>query len=144
MDSIELAEAAVERDKAAVVAAFGLVSRKAEGALGSPLVLGGALLGAVLVGYLAAGRTGNKRRATGTWSLALQIARFLIPLVRRSAPPRGGMAPPSASSVPDRGGDPGPRKMNLRRRGGKTRKCYTRASPSTPRARTYLAPSGGG
>jgi hypothetical protein len=66
VDSIELAEAAVERDKAVVVAAFGLVSRKAEGALGSPLVLGGALLGAVLVGYLAAGRTGNKRRATGT------------------------------------------------------------------------------
>jgi hypothetical protein len=94
---IALAEAEVAHHKASVRAELQLLSAKARRTAGSPRFVAGALVGAIVLGYLVAGRSRNGKRAPtsapGAWSLVLQTAHLLVPLIRTMRPPRRVPAP---------------------------------------------------
>jgi hypothetical protein len=97
IDPIALAEAEIAHHRAAVGAELQLLSAKARRTVGSPRFVAGALVGAIVLGDLVAGRSRNGKRAPtsapGAWSLVLQTAHLLVPLIRTMRPPRRASAP---------------------------------------------------
>jgi len=84
-DSIELAERRVAQAKAQVLAEYRALEGKVRRRATSPLFIGGVLLSAIAVAYLAIGRAGKPKavaKATpgGLWSQLLQGAQLLLPL----------------------------------------------------------------
>jgi hypothetical protein len=92
VDPVGLAEAEVMRDKLRVAGELEVLAAKARRTVRSPRFMAGALVGAVVLAYLATGRPGNKKReigsARGTWSLVLQSAHLLVPLIGALRPRR--------------------------------------------------------
>lgn len=84
-DSIVLAEQQLAEARAAVRAEYQALRAKLSRRAGSPAFIGGALLGAVALGYLVT-RRGKPGPAVyvqnpGAWSHALNTARVLLPLL---------------------------------------------------------------
>ena len=85
-DSVALAEQEVVRNKIAVAADLRRVAANGKRILSSSGVIAGACVGAIVVGYLATGRSRDKsgRRKTDEtpWSTVLATAQLLVPLIR--------------------------------------------------------------
>ena len=104
--SIVLAEQQVAEARTAVLAEYEAARAQLNRRVGSPMFIGGVLLGAIALGYLALGRGKPKRSVypenPGAWSRALKTVQVLLPLLMalnsatKTAPrPRaniGGMA----------------------------------------------------
>jgi len=84
-DSIALAEQRVAEARTAALAEYQAARAKLRRRVGSPVFIGGVLLGAVVLGYLALGRGKPKRlvyaRSPGAWSRAVKTAQVLLPLL---------------------------------------------------------------
>ncbi len=84
-DPIALAEQQVVEARTAVLAEYYMARAKLNRRAGSPVFIGGVLLGAVALGYFTAHRGKAKRTIhpanPGAWSLALNTARVLLPLL---------------------------------------------------------------
>ena len=115
-DSIATAEQRVAGSKAVMQAEFRAIEAKALRAASSPMLLGGALLIALSIGYLAIGARGRpniagSRPSRGTWSQLLEIGKLLMPLLgtvvaaqnakakRRTISPAGGTSEELPGSV---------------------------------------------
>jgi hypothetical protein len=84
--SIESAEQEVVEAKAQVRAEYRAVESKVRRSASSPLLVGGVLLGAAAIGYLALGERDKGVRAAsrekrGAWREVLRIAQMLLPLL---------------------------------------------------------------
>ena len=84
--SIESAEQEVVEAKARVLAEYRAVESKVRRSASSPLLVGGVLLGAAALGYLALGNRDKGVRAAsrekrGAWREVLRIAQMLLPLL---------------------------------------------------------------
>ncbi len=84
-DSIALAEQQLAEARTAVLAEFHLARANLDRRVRSPVFIGGVLLGGVALGYFAARRGKAKRPlrpgSTSAWSLTLDTARVLLPLL---------------------------------------------------------------
>jgi GAF domain-containing protein len=84
-DSIVLAEQQVAEARTAVRAEFQAARAKLRRRMGSPVFIGGVLLGAIALGYLAPGRGKPKRLvysgSPGAWSRAVKAVQVLLPLL---------------------------------------------------------------
>lgn len=90
-DQIKRAEEEVVRQKVTVATELDLLVTKARRTVGSPRLMAGLCVGAIVLGYLVAGRSTNRKHAKstpGTWLLVLQTANLLVPLFRITQPPR--------------------------------------------------------
>lgn len=85
-DSVALAEQEVVRNKIAAAAHLRRVAANGKRILSSPGVIAGACVGAIVLGYLATGRSRDKRGRRSTdgtpWSPVLATAQALVPLIR--------------------------------------------------------------
>lgn len=86
VDSIATAERLVADAKAVMAAEYHTVIAKTRRSASSPLLVGGVLLGAMAIGYLAVGKRGKPdlaltREKRGAWPQLLQIAQILLPLL---------------------------------------------------------------
>ena len=83
--SIALAEQQVAEARTAALAEYEAVRAKLRHRIGSPVFIGGALLGATVLGYLAFGRGRPRRLADtgmpGAWSRAGKTVQVLLPLL---------------------------------------------------------------
>jgi len=83
--SIVLAEQQVAEARTAALAEYEAARAKLRHRVGSPVVIGGVLLGATALGYLAFGRGKPKRLvdrgSTGAWSRAARTVQVLLPLL---------------------------------------------------------------
>lgn len=84
-DPIALAEQQVAEARTAVRAEYHSARARLNRRVGSPVFIGGFLLGGVALGYFATRRGKAKRPirsgTPGAWSLALDTARVLLPLL---------------------------------------------------------------
>ena len=86
-DSIASAERAVAAQKAMVRAQSDALQAKLRQQASSPKVIGGVLAGAIALGYLMIGGRSKQKRVvvtekrSGTWSMMLDTARTLAPLL---------------------------------------------------------------
>ena len=84
-DSIALAEQQVAEARTAALAEYEAARAKLRRCAGSPVFIGGVLLGATALGYLAFGRGRPKRRVDtgrpGAWSRAAGTMQVLLPLL---------------------------------------------------------------
>jgi hypothetical protein len=86
-DSIASAEQDVAARKAMVRAQYDVLQAKLRQQASSPKVIGGVLAGAIALGYLVIGGRSKQKRVvvtekrTGTWSMMLDTARTLAPLL---------------------------------------------------------------
>jgi hypothetical protein len=84
-DSIVLAEQQVAEAQTAVLADYQAVRANLNRRIGSPVFIGGVLLGAVALGYLALARGKPKRpvyaERPGAWSQAAKTVQVLLPLL---------------------------------------------------------------
>ena len=86
-DPIESAEREVAARKAMVRAQYDALQTKVREQASSPKVIGGVLVGAIALGYLMMGRGRKQKRVVvtekrgGTWSMMLDTARTLAPLL---------------------------------------------------------------
>ncbi len=86
VDSIETAERRVADAKAVMSAEYHAVVAKTRRSASSPLLVGGILLGALAIGYFAAGKrrapaVALAREKRGVWPQLLQIGQILLPLL---------------------------------------------------------------
>jgi hypothetical protein len=84
-DPVALAEQEVVRRKIAAVADLRRVAANSKRILSSPSVIAGACVGAVVLGYLATGRSriqDHRRNNAAAWSPVLSTAQLLVPLIR--------------------------------------------------------------
>ena len=92
-DSVALAEQEVVRNKIAAAADLRHVMANGKRILSSPGAIAAACLGAIVVGYLATGRSRDKRGRRKTdetpWSTVLATAQLLVPLIRIMYTARG-------------------------------------------------------
>jgi len=84
--SIESAEQELAESKALLQAEYQALESKVRRGATSPLVIGGVLLGAAAIGYLAIGKRNKPalpslRQKRGTWGQALEVGQLLLPLV---------------------------------------------------------------
>ena len=84
-DSIALAEQQVAEAQTAVLAEYQAARARLNRRVGSPVFIGGVLLGAIALGYLAPAR-GKPTcpvcpARPGAWSRALKAAQVLLPLI---------------------------------------------------------------
>ena len=91
-DPVALAEAEVACQKEAVAAELRVLSTKANRKMSSPLFVAGVFIGSIALAYVASGPSSKGKRGTrsapGTWSLLLQTAHLLVPLIRTIRPAR--------------------------------------------------------
>ena len=86
-DSIEVAEREVATRKAVARAQYDGLAAKLRAQASSPKVIGGVLAGAIALGYLVMGGSRKQKRVvvtekgSGTWSMVLDAARTLAPLL---------------------------------------------------------------
>ena len=84
-DSIVLAEQQVAEARTAVLAEYQAVRAKLRRRMGSPVFIGGVLLGAIALGYLGLGRGKPKRPvcagSPGAWSRVVETVQVLLPLL---------------------------------------------------------------
>ena len=86
-DSIERAEQDVAARKATLRAQYDELQTNLRGQASSPKVIGGVLAGAIALGYLMIGGRNKPKRVvvtekrSGTWSMVLDTARTLAPLL---------------------------------------------------------------
>ena len=86
-DSIETAEQDVASRKAMARAQYDALQTKLREQASSPKVIGGVLAGAIALGYLVLGGRGKQKRVvvtekrSGAWSMMLDTARTLVPLL---------------------------------------------------------------
>ncbi|MFA5914137.1 MAG: hypothetical protein WC830_11335 [Burkholderiales bacterium] len=84
-DTIALAEQRVAEARTAVIADYRSVRANLNRRARSPAVVGGVLLGALALGYVAVRRRKPERavgpRGAGRWSLALNTLQLLLPLL---------------------------------------------------------------
>lgn len=84
--SIESAEQDLAESRALLQAEYRAIEAKVRRRATSPLLVGGVLLGAAAIGYLAAGKRDKPdrpapREKRGAWSQVLQIGQMLLPLL---------------------------------------------------------------
>ncbi len=84
--SIESAEQDLAESKALLQAEYHAIEAKVRRSARSPLLIGGVLLSAAAIGYLAAGKRDkptlrSPREKRGTWGQVLEIGQVLLPLV---------------------------------------------------------------
>jgi len=84
--SIESAEHDLAEAKALLQAEYQALEAKVRRSASSPLLVGGVLLGAAAIGYLAAGKRDKPdrpapRETRGAWSQVLQIGQMVLPLL---------------------------------------------------------------
>ena len=103
-DSIQRAERQVAEARTAVLAEYGAARAGLRRRVGSPAFIGGVLLGAIALGYLAFGRGRPKHSADpaspGAWTQVVRTAQVLLPLLialNSAAPrnPRAGIRGPA-------------------------------------------------
>ena len=84
-DSILLAEQQVAEARTAALGEYEAARANLRRHIGSPVFIGGVLLGATALGYLAFGRGKPKRLvdrgSTGAWSRAARTVQVLLPLL---------------------------------------------------------------
>ena len=84
-DSIVLAEQQVAEARTAALAEFQAARAKLRRRMGSPVFIGGVLLGTIALGYLVPGRGKPKRfvypGSPGAWSRAVKTVQVLLPLL---------------------------------------------------------------
>src|ERR1017187_8160099 len=84
-DSIVLGEQQVAEARTAALAEYQAARAKLRRRMGSPVFIGGVLLGAIALGYLAPGRGKPKRpvytERPGAWSRAGKTVQVLLPLL---------------------------------------------------------------
>jgi hypothetical protein len=84
-DSIVLAEQQVAEARTAALAEYQAARAQLRRRMGSPAFIGGVLLGAIALGYLASGRGKPKRLvepgSPGAWSRAVKTVQVLLPLL---------------------------------------------------------------
>jgi len=84
-DSIALAEQRVAEARTAALAEYRETRANLRRRMGSPVFIGGVLLGVIALGYFAAGRGKPKRLADaespGAWSRAVVTVQVLLPLL---------------------------------------------------------------
>ena len=84
-DSIVLAEQQVAEARTAALAEYQAARAQLHRRVGSPVFVGGVLLGAIALGYFALGRGKPKRLAypgsPGAWSRAVKTVQVLLPLL---------------------------------------------------------------
>ena len=84
-DSIVLAEQQLAEARTAVLAEYQAARAKLRRRMGSPVFIGGVLLGAIALGYLVPGRGKPKRPvdqgSPGAWSRAVKTVQVLLPLL---------------------------------------------------------------
>jgi hypothetical protein len=84
-DSIVLAEQQVAEARMTVSNDYQVARAKLRRRMGSPVFIGGFLLGAIALGYLALGRGKPKRtvypRRRGAWSRVCKTVQVLLPLL---------------------------------------------------------------
>ncbi len=84
-DSIMLAEQKVAEARTAALAEYEAARAKLRRRLGSPVFIGGVLIGAIALTYLALGRGKPKRlvyrESPGAWSRAVNTVQVLLPLL---------------------------------------------------------------
>ena len=99
-DPVALAEQEVVRRKIAAAADLRRVAANSKRILSSPSVIVGACVGAVVLGYLATGRSRNQDhgRKNG-WSPVLATAQLLVPLIRIMSTARRFKAVPRRRSI---------------------------------------------
>ncbi len=84
--SIESAEQALAESKALLQAEYQAIEAKVRRSASSPLLVGGVLLGAAAIGYLAVGKREERARPAprekrGAWGQVLQIGQLVLPLL---------------------------------------------------------------
>jgi hypothetical protein len=83
--TIVLAEQQVAEARTAALAEYQVARAKLRRRMGSPVFIGGLLLGAIALGYLALGRGKPKRpvypRSQGAWSRVGKTVQVLLPLL---------------------------------------------------------------
>ena len=84
-DSIALAEQRVAEARTAALAEYHAARAKLLRRMGSPVFIGGVLVGAVALGYFASGRGKPKRLvepgSLGAWSRVVETVQVLLPLL---------------------------------------------------------------
>lgn len=84
--SIESAEQDLAESRALLQAEYQAIDAKVRRTASSPLLVGGVLLGAAAIGYLAVGKRDKRDRPApqekrGAWGQVLQIGQMLLPLL---------------------------------------------------------------